>query len=119
MRRASAAAARRIAPPTIRCARTGDWALRAASSTPPRPWRTVSVNVRGSIGAGVGYLASVRNVALYVARLDDLDADLIAAAQRITGDGRTVLYEFSVWGAGPLLSGRASIVFEAVPGVHA
>jgi predicted hotdog family 3-hydroxylacyl-ACP dehydratase len=88
-----------------------------ASSAPLE--RTVSVNVRGSIGAGVGYLASVRNVALYVARLDDLDADLIAAAQRITGDGRTVLYEFSVWGAGPLLSGRASIVFEAVPGVHA
>jgi predicted hotdog family 3-hydroxylacyl-ACP dehydratase len=82
---------------------------------------TVSSSVRGSIGAAVGYLASVRNVCLYVARLDDLEADLIAAAQRITGDGRTVLYEFSVWNAGqPLLSGRASIVFDAtfgVPGV--
>jgi predicted hotdog family 3-hydroxylacyl-ACP dehydratase len=82
--------------------------------------RTVASSLRSSIGAAVGYLASVRNVALYVARLDDLDADLIAAAQRITGDGRTVLYEFSVWNGGqPLLSGRASIVFDAAFGVPA
>jgi predicted hotdog family 3-hydroxylacyl-ACP dehydratase len=79
---------------------------------------TVSMSERGSIGAAVGYLASVRNVALHVARLDDLEADLIAAAQRITGDGRTVLYEFSVWSAPQLLlSGRASIVFDATFGV--
>jgi predicted hotdog family 3-hydroxylacyl-ACP dehydratase len=85
-----------------------------ASSAPLE--RTVSVSVRGSIGAQVGYLASVRNVVLYVARLDDLESDLIASAQRITGDARTVLYEFSVWGAQQLLSGRASIVFDAVSG---
>ena len=79
---------------------------------------TVSTKVRSSIGAAVGYLASVRNVALHVARLDDLETDLIAAAERITGDGRTVLYEFSVWGALQLLlSGRASIVFDATFGV--
>ena len=66
----------------------------------------------------VGYLASVRNVALHVTRLDDLETDLIAAAERITGDGHTVLYEFSVWGAlRLLLSGRASIVFDATFGV--
>lgn len=76
--------------------------------------RTVSMSARGSIGAAVGYLASVRNVLLHVARLDDLSSDLIASAQRITGDGRTVLYEFSVWSAVPLLSGRASIVFGTV-----
>jgi len=81
---------------------------------------TVATSVRGSIGPAVGYLASVRNVALYVARLDDLEADLIAAAERITGDGRTVLYEFSVWGpVRELLSGRASIVFDATFGVPA
>lgn len=76
---------------------------------------TMSSSVRGSIGARVGYLASVRNVALYVTRLDDLEADLIALAERITGDGHTVLYEFSVWGGAErkLLSGRASIVFDA------
>jgi predicted hotdog family 3-hydroxylacyl-ACP dehydratase len=77
---------------------------------------TVAMSVRGSI-ASVGYLASVRDVALHVSRLDDLEVDLIAIAERITGDGRTVLYEFSVWGAPRLLlSGRASIVFDAAFG---
>jgi predicted hotdog family 3-hydroxylacyl-ACP dehydratase len=72
---------------------------------------TLSAGVRRSAGPAVGYLASVRNVALHVLRLDDLEADLVAEAQRITGDGRTVLYEFSVWSDGQtLLSGRASIV---------
>jgi predicted hotdog family 3-hydroxylacyl-ACP dehydratase len=90
-------------------------ALVAASATLAS---TVATNARGSIGTVVGYLASVRNVALYVARLDDLADDLIATAERITGDSRTVLYEFSVSDAThPLLSGRASIVFDAAFGV--
>jgi predicted hotdog family 3-hydroxylacyl-ACP dehydratase len=87
--------------------------------------RTVATSVRGSIQATVGYLASVRNVSLCVERLDDLLHDLIAAAERLTGDGRTVLYEFSVSSAAQLLlSGRASIVFDlsfapAATGTHA
>jgi hypothetical protein len=41
-------------------------------------------------------------------------------AQRITGDSRTVLYEFSVSSTlQVLLSGRASIVFAAASGAHA
>jgi predicted hotdog family 3-hydroxylacyl-ACP dehydratase len=73
---------------------------------------TVTFSERSSIGAVLGYLASLRNVTLYVTRLDDLEADLIASAERITGDGRSVLYDFSVWDAArPLLCGRASIVF--------
>ena len=72
---------------------------------------TVATSVRGTMGAALGFLASVRNVVLYVPQLDDLEADLIASAQRITGDGRTVLYEFTVCTSAPLLSGRASIVF--------
>jgi len=81
---------------------------------------TVSTHRRGSIGATVGYLASVRNVALHVSRLDDLEQELIAAAERVTGDGRTVLYEFSVSsGDRVLLSGRASIVFDAAFGAQA
>ncbi|MBV8495903.1 MAG: hydroxymyristoyl-ACP dehydratase [Gammaproteobacteria bacterium] len=81
---------------------------------------TVASSVRGSIGTAVGYLASVRNVAINVVRLDDLETDLIAAAERITGDGRTVLYEFSVWSeARALLTGRASVVFAATFGVPA
>jgi predicted hotdog family 3-hydroxylacyl-ACP dehydratase len=80
----------------------------------------VASNARASIGTVIGYLASVRNVALYVARLDDLANDLIASAERITGDNRTVLYEFSVSdSAHPLLSGRASIVFDATFGMSA
>jgi predicted hotdog family 3-hydroxylacyl-ACP dehydratase len=81
---------------------------------------TVATSVRGSIGSSVGYLASVRNVSLHIERLDDLEADLIAAAERVTGDGRTVLYEFSVTsGRQLLLSGRASIVFDATFGLPA
>jgi predicted hotdog family 3-hydroxylacyl-ACP dehydratase len=81
---------------------------------------TVSSQVRRSIGAAVGYLASVRNVALHVSRLDDLEEELVAAAERVTGDARTVLYEFSVSSAGQLLlSGRASIVVAAGVGRHA
>jgi predicted hotdog family 3-hydroxylacyl-ACP dehydratase len=80
---------------------------------------TVSSHLRGSIGATVGYLASVRNVALQVSRLDDLEDELIASAERITGDGRTVLYEFGVSSGGRvLLSGRASIVFDAAFGAQ-
>src|SRR5260370_16947119 len=45
---------------------------------------TVSSHLRGSIGAALGYLASVRNVALHVSRLDDLDQHLIAPAQHVT-----------------------------------
>ena len=81
---------------------------------------TVATSVRGSIGSSVGYLASVRNVSLCVGRLDDLEADLIAAAERLTGDGRTVLYEFSVSsGRRLLLSGRAGIVFDTTFGLPA
>jgi predicted hotdog family 3-hydroxylacyl-ACP dehydratase len=80
----------------------------------------LSATALSNIGAAIGYIASVRNVTLYVARLDDLETDLIAAAERITGDGRTVLYQFSVWGAvQPLLRGRASIVFDASFGAPA
>lgn len=74
---------------------------------------TVSSRLRGSLGNAVGYLASVRNVALFVERLDDIQSDLIASAECITGDGHSVLYEFAVASAEqPLLSGRASIVFD-------
>jgi len=78
---------------------------------------TMSRSIRPSLASGVGYLASVRNVTFYVARLDDLDADLIASAERVTGDGRSVLYEFSVWSEErPLLRGRATVVIDAAFG---
>ena len=62
----------------------------------------------------VGYLASVRNVVLHASRLDDVEADLVATAERVTGDERSVLYDFSVSGNERiLLVGRATIVFNA------
>jgi predicted hotdog family 3-hydroxylacyl-ACP dehydratase len=74
----------------------------------------ISAQVRASTRPAIGYLASVRDVALRVTRLDDLEEDLIACAERVTGDGRTVLYEFSLSSAAQiLLTGRASIVIEA------
>jgi predicted hotdog family 3-hydroxylacyl-ACP dehydratase len=75
---------------------------------------TLAIGVRRSTGPAVGYLASVRNVALNVLRLDDLETELIAAAERLNGDSRTVMYEFTVSSARQtLLSGRASIVVTA------
>ena len=62
----------------------------------------------------VGYLASVRNVVLHAARLDDIEADLVATAEWVTGDERSVLYDFAVSGnERVLLAGRATIVFNA------
>jgi predicted hotdog family 3-hydroxylacyl-ACP dehydratase len=62
--------------------------------------------------APAGLLTSVRNLLLRVTRLDDLDTDLIASAQRLAGDESGALYEFTVTSGGrELLSGRAGIVF--------
>jgi predicted hotdog family 3-hydroxylacyl-ACP dehydratase len=62
-----------------------------------------------------GLLTSVRNLVLRVSRLDDLEADLIASAERLAGDEGSTLYEFTVSAGRELLSGRASIVFPAGP----
>jgi predicted hotdog family 3-hydroxylacyl-ACP dehydratase len=61
-----------------------------------------------------GYLASVRGVELHVARLDDIAADLEVKAERLSGDGNTILYGFRVSAAGrELLSGRAAVILDA------
>ncbi len=61
-----------------------------------------------------GYLASVRSVDLHVMRLDDIAADLDVEAERLSGDGNTILYGFRVSAAGrALLSGRAAVVMDA------
>ncbi|MHB0982631.1 MAG: 3-hydroxylacyl-ACP dehydratase [Thiobacillus sp.] len=61
-----------------------------------------------------GYLASVRGAELHVARLDDIAADLDIEAERLSGDGNTILYGFRVSAAGrELLSGRAAVVLDA------
>lgn len=61
-----------------------------------------------------GLLAGVRGVRMRVARLDDVQSELICDALRIAGDRSTALYEFELRAAGrELLSGRATVVFDA------
>ena len=61
----------------------------------------------------VGYLAAVRGVELYVARLDDIAEDIVAAVERLRGDATTVLYAFALTaGERRLLAGRATIVIN-------
>ncbi|MDQ0140667.1 hydroxymyristoyl-ACP dehydratase [Cupriavidus necator] len=62
----------------------------------------------------VGYLASVRKLVLQVERLDDIAAPLEITAERVSGEGATVLYAFAVSADGrPLLSGRAAVILDA------
>jgi len=61
-----------------------------------------------------GYLTSVRSVHLHVARLDDLPGELAVQAERLSGDGNHILYQFSLSHAGRcLLEGRAAVVLDA------
>lgn len=61
-----------------------------------------------------GYLASVRSVALHVARLDSLSGALEVRAERLSGDGNHILYQFSLAYAGRcLLEGRTAVVLDA------
>ena len=62
----------------------------------------------------LGYLASLREVQLHVLRLDDIDNDLISEAELVAGDHGSALYAFAVTsGADRLVSGRATVVFDA------
>jgi predicted hotdog family 3-hydroxylacyl-ACP dehydratase len=62
----------------------------------------------------VGYLASVRGVEAHVARLDTFDAPLTVQAERLSGDGNTLLYGFTLrCGEALLLSGRAAVMLDA------
>lgn len=61
-----------------------------------------------------GFLTSVRGVDAYVERLDTLDAPLTIDAERVSGDGNTVLYGFTLrCGERVLLTGRAAVMLDA------
>ena len=61
-----------------------------------------------------GFLASMRDVQLHVARLDDVAGALNIEATRLTGDGQSILYSFKVHsGEQLMLSGRAAVVLDA------
>jgi len=76
--------------------------------------------VHGALLAGsetapaAGFLASVRDVKWLAPRLDTLPAELQVHAQRLSGDGNTILYSFHLEAGGStLLSGRASVMLDA------
>ena len=61
-----------------------------------------------------GYLAAIRDVACMTMRLDDLHDDLIIEAERMMGDGTSVIYLFSIHaGTAKIMSGRATVVLDA------
>ena len=67
--------------------------------------------LRKNSAARSGVLAAVRNVVLYVERLDDISEDLILTARRLLNDRTRLLYEFEVLaGKRALLRGRAIVV---------
>jgi len=67
--------------------------------------------LRKNSAARSGVLAAVRDVVLYVERLDDIPDDLMLNARRLLNDRTRLLYEFEVRaGARPLLRGRAVVV---------
>ena len=62
----------------------------------------------------IGYLTSVREVALHASRLDDIAADLEIEALRLSGDDNILLYRFTLRGGQrELLCGRAAVVLGA------
>ncbi|GEO41222.1 phosphotransferase [Skermanella aerolata] len=75
--------------------------------------------VHGGLAGGgkrpaAGYLASVRDLTCHVGRLDDVAEDLIIEADRLMGEGSSVIYSFMVRAGGrELLSGRAAVVIDA------
>ncbi len=64
-----------------------------------------------------GFLASVRNVRLRVARLDDVGGDIQVTAQRLAGDTRQALYGFALADerGALLVEGRATVILSGLP----
>lgn len=81
--------------------------------------------VHGALLAGddhrpaVGFLTSVRNVRWCRPRLDDLPGELTVGAERLSGAGANILYQFTLHcGDLLLLSGRASVMLDASGNDH-
>jgi predicted hotdog family 3-hydroxylacyl-ACP dehydratase len=96
-------------------------ALIAGTAQPAAAWAAPGAPAAGAPAAGspaAGFLAAVRDVRFHSLRLDDVQGDLICDAVRMAGDATTALYEFELRSqAAPLLSGRATVIFDA--GFHA
>jgi predicted hotdog family 3-hydroxylacyl-ACP dehydratase len=69
--------------------------------------------VEGAPTPRMGMLTSVRGVDLQVARLDDIAADLVVQAERVSGDRNAIVYEFTLRADDRILvSGRATVILD-------
>ena len=70
------------------------------------------LNARAAGGsAAPGFLASARGVTLHRLRLDDLAGELAIDTEHLAGDGRQLLYAFTVRHAGEIVAeGRLAVV---------
>jgi predicted hotdog family 3-hydroxylacyl-ACP dehydratase len=63
--------------------------------------------------ARAGYLASVRELACHVARLDDVHGELIIDVRHLMGDEAQAVYAFTLSAGGRLLiEGRAAVILQ-------
>ena len=76
--------------------------------------------VHGRLSAAVaekpraGYLASVSDVLCSVRRLDDLDGELVIAAEKLAGDEARALYFFKILSKNAeIVTGKATVVLSA------
>ena len=76
--------------------------------------------VHGRLSAAVaekpraGYLASVSDVLCSVRRLDDLDGELVIAAEKLAGDDARALYCFKILSKNAeIVTGKATVVLSA------
>lgn len=75
--------------------------------------------VHGALSGAVGhrpkagYLVSVRALTLHRSYLDDLDGDLLVAAEMLAGEGAQVSYRFRLTCRDePVVEGRAAVLLE-------
>jgi predicted hotdog family 3-hydroxylacyl-ACP dehydratase len=71
----------------------------------------------GTAPPAAGLLASLRDVRMFTERLDTLEAELFCEATQLAGDGGGAMYSFLISAAlTPVISGRATVVFDAAKG---
>jgi predicted hotdog family 3-hydroxylacyl-ACP dehydratase len=69
--------------------------------------------VEGAPVPRMGMLTSVRGVDLNVSRLDDIAADLVVQAERVSGNHNAIVYEFVLRTEERILvSGRATVILD-------
>lgn len=72
---------------------------------------------RAAASARVGYLLSLRQLVLHVARLDEVAGPLAVSAEHLADNGGHSVYAFALHAASgqPLLEGRAIVLLDAAP----